>query len=265
MTTTSAHAREIQDQFSRQATGFAGAKELHADEVVGLVVEASRPKLGELAIDLCCGTGSVACAMAKRVGGVVGLDATEAMLEKARDLAGREGLDNVEWRAGDVYQTPFADGSFDIVTCRFAFHHLEHPALAFAEMVRLSAPGGRVVLCDVFASDDPEKAAAFNAMDRFRDPSTAGHRPLNFLRRLFEATGLGDPEIQRFDVSYLAPDFVARSFPLNDDRAGLLAMIEASVDSDTMGLGAHWTPQGVKFSFRSAVLSAVKPRCGPPP
>jgi ubiquinone/menaquinone biosynthesis C-methylase UbiE len=253
-----AHEREINDQFSRQAAGFAAAKELHADDVVALVVEAARPKPGDKAIDLCCGTGSVACAIAKRAEYVVGLDATESMLDKSRDLARREGIGNVEWRAGDVYQTPFADGSFDIVTCRFAFHHLEHPALAFAEMVRLATPGGRVVLCDAYASDDPEKAAAFNAMDVFRDPSTAGHRPLAFLRRLFEATGLGDPEIVRFEVPYLAHEFVARSFPLNDDRAGLLAMIEASVDGDTMDLGARRSPEGVRFVFRSAVLSAVK-------
>ncbi len=254
-----AHQRAIQDQFSRQATGFAGAMELHADDVVALVVEAARPQPGDLAIDLCCGPGTVACALAKRVDRVVGLDATDAMLEKARDLAVREGVENVEWRAGDVYQTPFADGSFDIVTCRFAFHHLEKPAIAFAEMVRLAAPGGRIVLCDAYASDDPAKAAAFNAMDLYRDPSTAEHRPLIFLRRLFEATGLGDPEIVRFDVPYLAPDFVARSFPLNDDRPGLLAMIEASVEGDTMDLGARRTPEGVRFVFRSAVLSAAKP------
>ena len=161
--------------------------------------------------------------------------------------------------AGDVYQTPFSDGSFDVVTCRFAFHHLEKPAFAFAEMVRLAAPGGRIVLCDVYASDHPAKAAALNAMDRIRDPSTAEHRPLIYLRRLFEATGLGEPKIRLSEVSCLAPDFVARSFPLNDDRAGLLAIIEASVDGDTMDTGAHWTPEGVRFVFRSAVLSAVKP------
>jgi SAM-dependent methyltransferase len=145
------------------------------------------------------------------------------------------------------------------VTCRFAFQHLEKPAIAFAEIVRLAAPGGRIVLCDAYASDDPAKAAAFNAMDLFRDPSTAEHRPLDFLRRLFEATCLADPEIVRFEVPYLALDFVDRSFPLNDDRAGLLAMIEASVDGDTMDLGARRTPDGVQFVFRSAVLSAVKP------
>ena len=256
---TDAHERAIQDQFSRQAVGFAAAPELHADDVVALVVEAAKPEPQDRAIDLACSPGTVACALAKRVRHVVGLDATARMLEQARGLARRQSVDNVEWQAGDVYQTPFADGSFNIVTCRFAFHHFERPAVAFAEMVRLVATGGRVVVCDGLASEDPAKAEAFNAMERRRDPSTAEFRTLSYVRGLFAASGLGDPQMQRFDVSYLAADLVTRSFPLNNDRAGLLAMIESTVAGDKMDVGAHWTPEGVRFAFRSAVLSAVKP------
>jgi SAM-dependent methyltransferase len=253
------HERAIRDQFSRQAVGFAAAPELHADDIVALVVDAAKPRPEDRAIDLACGPGTVACALAQRVQHVVGLDSTLSMLEQARGLAQRRSVENVEWRAGDVYQTPFGDGSFNIVTCRFAFHHLENPVMAFAEMVRLAAPGGRVVVCDGLASDEPAKAEAFNAMERRRDPSTVEFRTLLYLSRLLEAAGLGAPHVQRFDVFYLASDLVARSFPVNGDRAGLLSMIEATVEGDRMGAGVHWTPQGVRFAFRSAVLSAVKP------
>jgi SAM-dependent methyltransferase len=258
-TNNDAHGRAIQDQFSRQAVDFAVAPELHGDEVVALVVDATKPNPGDSAIDLACGPGSVACAVASRVKSVVGLDATESMLDQARELARSRGIENVEWRAGDVYEVPYPDGSFDVVACRFSFHHFEHPEMAFAEMVRLAAPGGRIVVCDGLASDEPAKAAAFNAMERRRDPSTIEFRTLLYLRRLFELGGLGDPAIQRFDVPYVATELVARSFPENDDRAGLLALIEASVDGDLMDVGARRSPEGVRFAFRAAVLSAVKP------
>jgi ubiquinone/menaquinone biosynthesis C-methylase UbiE len=218
------HERAIREQFSRQAVGFAAAPELHADDIVALVVDAAKPQPEDKAIDLACGPGTVACALAQRVRHVVDLDSTLPMLEQARGFARRQSIDNVEWRAGDVYQTPFADGSFNIVACRFAFHHFENPALAFAEMVRLAATGGRVVVCDGLASEEPAKAKAFNAMERRRDPSTVEFRTLPYLRRLFEAAGLGDPQVQRFDLSYLASDLVARStiptcrFPASGSR-----------------------------------------------
>jgi ubiquinone/menaquinone biosynthesis C-methylase UbiE len=174
------HERAIRDQFSRQAVGFAAAPELHADDIVALVVDAAKPQPEDNAIDLACGPGTVACALAPRVRHIVGLDSTLPMLEQARGFARRQSIDNVEWRAGDVYQTPFADGSFNIVTCRFAFHHFEKPAVAFAEMVRLAATGGRVVVCDGLASEEPAKAEAFNAMERRRDPSTDGASDTGF-------------------------------------------------------------------------------------
>ena len=165
------------------------------NRLVALVVDAAKPQPEDKAIDLACGPGTVACALAQRVRHVVGLDFSPPAHARtgARLRNRRQSLDNVEWRAGDVYQTPFADGSFNIVTCRFAFHHFENPALAFAEMVRLAATRGRVVVCDGLASEEPAKAEAFNAMERRRDPSTVEFRTLPYLRRLFEAAGLGDP------------------------------------------------------------------------
>jgi ubiquinone/menaquinone biosynthesis C-methylase UbiE len=121
----SAHDRAISAQFTAQASGFAAGKELHADEVLRLIVDAASPGPDDCAIDLACGPGSVACALAERARRVVGLDFTPAMLEQARTLADRRSLQNVEWRQGDIYSTGFSDAAFDVVTCRFAFHHLD--------------------------------------------------------------------------------------------------------------------------------------------
>ncbi|RNJ48842.1 class I SAM-dependent methyltransferase [Methylocystis hirsuta] len=254
----SAHDRAISAQFTAQASGFAAGKELHADEVLALIVDAASPGPDDCAIDLACGPGSVACALAERAKRVVGLDVTPAMLEQARTLAENSCLQNVEWRQGDLYSTGFADAAFDVVTCRFAFHHLEDPRKAFFEMARLAAPGGRIVLCDGVASDTPEKARAFNAMERQRDPSTVAFRTLDDLHSLFVGAGLGEPQTKLFQVVYLAADLVGRSFPADGDRAGLLALIEESVEGDVLGMNARRTAQGVMISYNSVVLSAIK-------
>jgi SAM-dependent methyltransferase len=254
-----AHDCAIVDQFSRQAKGFAASPKLHADEVLKLIVQAAALGSNDRTIDLACGPGSVVCALAEHASWVIGLDMTPAMLDQARALAKSRGLSNVEWKEGSIYAAPYADGSFDAVTCRFAFHHLTNPPGAFAEMVRLAAPGGRIVLCDGLAADDPEKAQAFNAMERRRDPSTVEFRTLDYLCRLFVEMGLGEPDIWAFQVAYLAADLVKASFPEGDDRFGLLALIESSVEGDSLGMGAHISTEGMRIAYRSAVLSAVKP------
>ena len=182
---------------------------------------------------MACGPGSVVCAFARRVRRAVGLDATEAMLAQARRLAVASGVDNVAWHRGDVYALPFADGVFDVVSCRFAMHHLQHPAKALAEMVRVCRCGGRVVVCDAVASDDASKAAAFNAMERHRDPSTVEFRPLGFLLDLFRDAGLPEPTARFYQVPAERDRLLAASFPANDDRALLRAMIDASPSTAT--------------------------------
>lgn len=251
------HDDLIRDQFSRQAELFARAEELHGEEQLKLLVDAAQPLPGDAMLDIACGPGTVVAAFAPFVGRAVGLDATEAMLDQARALATAQHLANVEWHCGDVYALPFADRSFDIVTCRFAFHHFEAPARAFAEMARVCRSHGRIVLCDAVASFDPTKAASFNTMERHRDPSTAAFRPLSELLALFAGAGLPAPSAIAFQVIYATEQLVAKSFPANDDRAGLGRMIEALITSDAMDVGSR--PDDTRFIYPAVVLATTKP------
>jgi ubiquinone/menaquinone biosynthesis C-methylase UbiE len=254
-----AHQDLIVDQFSRQAELFAQSPALHNEAALSLLVEAAAPQPSEATLDVACGPGSVVVAFAQAAGKSAGLDATPAMLQEAEKLAAAKGVDNVEWHHGDVYTLPFADDAFDIVTCRFAFHHLREPARALAEMRRVCRVGGRIVLCDAIASDDPEKAAAFNRMEKHRDPSTVEFRTLAWHLALFEAAGLPAPAMRFYQVPAERERLIAASFPTNDDRALLRRMIDGSVEGDRMGLAARRDGETVKFAYPAAILVAEKP------
>jgi len=257
--TSDRHQSLIRDQFSRQAEGFARSPALHNEGALALLVDLAAPLPADETLDVACGPGTVVAAFAQRARHSVGLDATEAMLQQARELAARRGLRNVSWRQGDVYALPFAEQSFDIVSCRFAFHHLQDPARAFAEMVRVCRPNGRIVLCDAIAPDDPAKAAAFNRMERHRDPSTVEFRPLAFLLDVFAAAGLPAAAATSYQVPAERERLIAGSFPADDDRALLRRMIDASVDGDTMGMNARRDGNTVTLAYPSVVLVATKP------
>src|SRR6266851_9006 len=153
------HQDLILDQFTRQATVFSTAPAITDEEPLGMIVRAARPSLVDRLLDVACGPGLVVCAFAPHVREGIGIDMTPAMLERARQLAEDKGLSNVGWRQGDVYSLPYDDASFTIVTTRFSCHHFLDPAAVLREMVQVCAPGGRVVVVDDYASEDPAKAA----------------------------------------------------------------------------------------------------------
>ena len=79
-------------------------------------------KPGALVLDACCGSGASALPAAQQVGHaghVIGIDVAEKLLNLASTKAKSKGLNNVEFRVGDMLDTGFADASFDAVVCVF--------------------------------------------------------------------------------------------------------------------------------------------------
>ncbi len=95
------------------------------------------------ALDAACGTGRHAARLADAGHETVGIDATPAMLEVARERA-----PGVDFRLGDLAELPLDDESFDFAICALALAHFEDPSPAISELARVVRPGGRVVLTD---------------------------------------------------------------------------------------------------------------------
>ncbi|GAA0970414.1 class I SAM-dependent methyltransferase [Actinocorallia libanotica] len=102
------------------------------------------PHLGpdDVLLDVGCGPGSITVDLASRVGKVVGVDLAAEVLEEARAKA--EGVANVSFRAADVYELPFEDGTFDVVHTHQTLQHVADPVRALREMRRVCRPGGIV-------------------------------------------------------------------------------------------------------------------------
>jgi SAM-dependent methyltransferase len=98
--------------------------------------------------DMGCGTGHTLVAIARRFPAVefVGVDVVAAALERARAHAAAVGAANVAFITGDVAGVLPDVGVFDAVLCLGVLHHVAEPTRALANLVSLTAPGGRVVL-----------------------------------------------------------------------------------------------------------------------
>lgn len=110
---------------------------------------------GMAALDAGCGPGLITSIMADVVGkggSVVGLDMSDKRLAQARSVC--EGLPQCRFVQADVRQTGLAANSFDYVWSQFVFEYLQAPEEGLAELVRVTRPGGRVVVADVDGPGD---------------------------------------------------------------------------------------------------------------
>src|SRR3989442_9502208 len=101
--------------------------------------------------DLGCGTGQVSAALAPFVARVVAVDASAAMLQAAKKRL--QPFDNVDLRRGELEALPIDDGRLDAATLMLVLHHVPEPARALAEVARVLAPGGRLILVDMLPHD----------------------------------------------------------------------------------------------------------------
>lgn len=107
-------------------------------------------KPGMRLLDFGCGPGSITLGLAKAVapGGVVGIDIVEGVLAEARERAAAEGVTNVRFEAGDVYQLGYEEDAFDAAYAHQVLQHLTRPVEALREVHRVLKPGGIVAVRD---------------------------------------------------------------------------------------------------------------------
>jgi len=99
--------------------------------------------------DLGAGEGTLAQLLAPNAEKVIAVDNSPNMVEFGKKLASQHGLENLEYRLGDIESPPIDDNSVDLAIFSQALHHAEHPQTALDSAFKLLAPGGRLVILDL--------------------------------------------------------------------------------------------------------------------
>jgi SAM-dependent methyltransferase len=248
------HHDQIVDQFTQQAVPFSSAPGIRDEAALELLVDSSNVGSRETVLDVACGPGLVVRAFAGSASHVTGIDVTPAMIVRARELV--MGLSNVTLDLGDVSTLPYSDGEFDVVVSRFAFHHFVDPRAVLGEMKRVCRPGGRVLVCDLLGSEDPNKAAAFHELEMVRDPSHVRSRRLDELKSYYRAHDLEPEVVAMYQLTFELESLVARSFPVDGDRNGLRGRYLAALDDDGIGLHLSRVGNEIHGAYDVAILRA---------
>src|SRR5206468_4375611 len=182
----SGNVQEVRERFAATVDSVAE----HALQQVELVREQLEsfvtPRGDERAVDVGTGAGTLALALAPLVREVVGVDLVPELLERARAKAPA----NVTFVEGNATSLPFESGSFDLSCTRRTLHHIARPELVLAELTRVTAPGGRILVEDQIAPADPLAALELDRFERARDPSHTRTLADADIRGLFDVNGL---------------------------------------------------------------------------
>lgn len=161
----------VKQQFGAHAEQYVTSTNHSTGESLDRMLERVAPQPGWRALDIATGGGHTALAFAPLVREVVATDLTPEMLAAAERFIRAKGVANVSFRIADAAALPFADGEFDLVTCRIAPHHFPDCARFVRETARVLRPGGVAALVDNVVPENVVAARHINALEKLRDPS----------------------------------------------------------------------------------------------
>ena len=192
-------------------------------------------RTGMSVLDVGCGTGVDALAMARLVeptGRVVGIDPSQTMIDEARKRGAATDLP-VAFAQDDVYHLHFADNSFDRCRADRTFQHLSEPERALAEMVRVTKPGGMVLIVDsdhetrVIDTPFPDVTRRFL---KFRNATLQQPDIAHRLFALFKQFGLTNVHVEA--MTHITTDFPTINNVMHFDSGIRLAQQYGVVTAD---------------------------------
>jgi ubiquinone/menaquinone biosynthesis C-methylase UbiE len=147
------------------------APAFHAERVLQRLVGAVRSAPAARVLDLACGPGIVAQAIAGEAVQVVGVDVTPEMIRLAKERFEKAELGNGQFVVGFAERLPLQGEAFSQVITRLSFHHFTDVPAVLAEVGRVLQPQGQLVVADVVSSEDAEESALHNSLEKLRDPT----------------------------------------------------------------------------------------------
>jgi SAM-dependent methyltransferase len=180
--------KDVRAQFGKTAAAYVSSTTHASGEDLERLITLAAPQRTERALDLGCGVGHTLRRIAPLVAFAVGADATFEMMQAGRTSV--VSAPNVAFAQSDATALPFADATFDVVTCRLAAHHFSDAAAAFHEVARVLRAGGRFVVADNYAPDDAALDVFINELETLRDASHVRNHTLAGWRALLRAADL---------------------------------------------------------------------------
>jgi arsenite methyltransferase len=185
----------------------------------GLPTQFAKIKKGDTVIDLGSGAGNdcfIARAETGETGKVIGIDFTEAMIDKARNNAEKLGFNNVEFRQGDIEKMPVTANIADVIVSNCVLNLVPNKQAVFTEIYRVLKPGGHFSISDIVLTGElPEKIK--NAAEMYAGCVASAIDKDEYLNYISKV-GFANMQIQK-DKPIIVPDDILKNYLNNEEIA----------------------------------------------
>ena len=219
---------------------------------------------GSSVLDIGCGTGDDVLALAELVGPkgkVVGIDNSELMIEEANKKSKQKQLP-IHFRLGDIHNLDFADDTYDGCRADRVFMHLPDRQQALSEMIRVTKPGGRIVVIDpdwdTMIVEAPDRDLTRRIIDNFVDQLVLNPWCGRESYKFFQEAGLKNVVVADAATLVLT-DFAAAKQLMMFDKAANLMREEKPSLSDKIESWLKYLNQADEngFFFSAATMFTV--------
>ena len=252
------HTDRIQKQFTRQAKAYADTAQARDIKSMNRVVELTKIDHSSTTLDVACGPGRLTMALAQCAADATGIDATAALLNIARSEANILGLENIEFIEGTALSLPFDSQSFDLVSCRAAFHHFEEPEKVLTEMARVTRVGGELLIADILGNSDMNKARHHDALETLCDPTHVRCLSAEIFRSIFAREGLEISREIKGETTYDVAGWIEHGGPNPETAAEIERIFEENTTEDRIGLEPRLENGVMMFTHQTVVYVLEK-------
>ena len=199
----------------------------------GLPTQFAKIKKGDTVIDLGSGAGNdcfISRAETGETGKVIGIDFTEAMIDKARNNAEKLDFNNVEFRQGDIEKMPVTANIADVIVSNCVLNLVPNKQAVFTEIYRVLKPGGHFSISDIVLTGElPEKIK--NAAEMYAGCVASAIDKDEYLSYISKV-GFANMQIQK-DKPIIVPDDILKNY-LNDEEIAQYKSNETVIRSITV-------------------------------
>lgn len=260
-TTFYSPSRGSREQFDRQASHYDGDWNRWSGGSLRWLIEHAGVEPGDSVLDVATGTGFTARAFAPLVHSIVGMDVSTGMLMRASQYPDTPG--HLHYCGGAAEQLPFANASFDVVTCRVAPHHFLLLSQFAREGFRVLRTGGRLLIADTSIPDDaPELDRWQNHVESLRDPSHVRNYPSLEWRAVLESAGFQMHAIEWCEesASITLNSWLTKSGCEGAAAAEVRRQFQQASPAAREAFRIEPLPDGdVSFQWKRIAIAAVKP------